>query len=55
MNYYLSPKQRAILKRSLAGTTAGNYDEALDGDISSFRASVTREIEGRRRLYLPNY
>ena len=48
MNYYLLPKQRAILKRSLSGTTAGNYDEALDGDISSFRAGVTREMDRQK-------
>ena len=48
MNYYLSPKQQAILKRSLSGTTAGNYDEALDGNISSFRAGVTREIDRQK-------
>ena len=45
---YLSPKQRLILKRSLAGTTAGNYDEALDGDISPLRATITRAIDSEK-------
>lgn len=48
MTDYLSPKQKKILRRSLSGTTAGNYDEALDGDISPFRASVTRSIDGEK-------
>lgn len=56
---YLSPKQKAILDRSLSGTTAGNYDEALDGNISSLRAEVTRSIdrekaEGAYTYYTPD-
>ena len=45
MSDHLSHKQKAILRRSLSGTTAGNYDEALDGDISSLRSEITRAMD----------
>ena len=56
---YLSPKQRSILKRSLAGTTAGNYHEALDGNIPVFRAGITKlidkgKVEGNYTYPIPN-
>lgn len=41
MPYNLTPKQKAILRRSKSGKTASNYSDAVDGDISPIRDVLT--------------
>lgn len=51
---YLSPKQKAILKRSQSLQTAGNYSDAIDGNISKARDIATKVADGYTYM-LNNY
>lgn len=54
MAVYLSRKQQEILRRAGVRATTGNYEDALDGDISRARAAYARAADyAKSKHFIP--